>query len=276
MSTFSTASADLFQQGVLALKAGNKDQAADLLIRVLQRDPNNEQAWLWLSGAVQSDDERRECLEHVLEINPHNQAAQRGLQKLGRSIASAAPLPDAQPSAPETASYAALAPAPVAEVTTSTWVASPTHRTEIDQHPAPISSAPRAAAAQLDEEAVQFVIEQFGKHRSSEEIARALCARYSWPWDRAEQCIANVQSTHGRQIATRQAPYMIALAIFGIIVGFTMFVVGSYRIYTRILSYNVFNVGALGRSAVMAVTGLGMLLGSIMGIWQTIVAVFKG
>jgi hypothetical protein len=42
----------------------------------------NEAAWLWLSSAVETDDERIGCLEKALEINPANDAARRGLEHL--------------------------------------------------------------------------------------------------------------------------------------------------------------------------------------------------
>jgi hypothetical protein len=49
----------------------------------LQADPRSEQGWLWMTAVVETDDERRICLERVLTINPKNQTAQAGLEKLG-------------------------------------------------------------------------------------------------------------------------------------------------------------------------------------------------
>jgi hypothetical protein len=73
---------DLLQQGIAALRAGSKAQARQLLARAIQEDPQNEQAWLWLSGAVESDEERLECLNRTLAIDPNNEMAQRGLAAL--------------------------------------------------------------------------------------------------------------------------------------------------------------------------------------------------
>jgi hypothetical protein len=73
---------DLLQQGIAALRAGNKAQARQLLARAIQEDPRNEQAWLWLSGTVDNDEERLECLNRVLAIDPNNEMAQRGLATL--------------------------------------------------------------------------------------------------------------------------------------------------------------------------------------------------
>ena len=74
------------QAGIKALKAGEREQARALLMQVIERDEQNEQAWLWLSGAVTSKEERRTCLENVLSINPKNQLARKGLLKLGVNL----------------------------------------------------------------------------------------------------------------------------------------------------------------------------------------------
>jgi hypothetical protein len=74
---------DLLEQAITALKEGRKAAARRLLKLVLEQDQRNEMAWLWLSGVVDSDAERRICLENVLAINPNNGIAQRGLERLG-------------------------------------------------------------------------------------------------------------------------------------------------------------------------------------------------
>jgi hypothetical protein len=78
----------LLKQGIAALKAGRKEEARDLLTQVVEQDERNEMAWLWLSGAVETEEERRICLENVLAINPNNGVAQRGLDRLKKKDAS--------------------------------------------------------------------------------------------------------------------------------------------------------------------------------------------
>jgi hypothetical protein len=70
------------QQGIAALKAGDKAQARRLLGRAIQRDPQDEQAWLWLSGAVDTDQEKLTCLKKVLAINPENEKVRNGIAAL--------------------------------------------------------------------------------------------------------------------------------------------------------------------------------------------------
>jgi hypothetical protein len=73
---------NLLAQGIAAVKAGRKAEARELLIRVIEQEDRHELAWLWLSGAVDTDEERIICLENVLTINPQNAAARRGLDML--------------------------------------------------------------------------------------------------------------------------------------------------------------------------------------------------
>ncbi len=71
------------EQAIVAIKAGDKDTGKRLLAEALRVDPRNETAWLWMTDVVDSDDQRRKCLEQVMAINPSNDVAQRALAKLG-------------------------------------------------------------------------------------------------------------------------------------------------------------------------------------------------
>jgi hypothetical protein len=70
------------QAGITAAQEGRRADAQALLKQALLDDPSTEQGWLWMSAVVDTDAERRTCLERVLTINPHNQTAQAGLEKL--------------------------------------------------------------------------------------------------------------------------------------------------------------------------------------------------
>ena len=74
----------ILEKGIAALKAGQKAEARRLLAQVVQQDKNDETAWLWLSGAVETDEQRAYCLKRVLAINPKNESAKKGLQSLTR------------------------------------------------------------------------------------------------------------------------------------------------------------------------------------------------
>ena len=73
---------ELTKQGISALKKGEKTIAQALLQQAVQNNPRNLEAWLWLSGAVSTNQERIHCLQKVLEIDPNNQMAAKGIAKL--------------------------------------------------------------------------------------------------------------------------------------------------------------------------------------------------
>ena len=70
--------------GIKAAKQGRKTQARTILYQVLDQEPRNETAWVWLSYVVETPEDRQVCLENVLTLNPENQYAQRGLIQLRR------------------------------------------------------------------------------------------------------------------------------------------------------------------------------------------------
>jgi hypothetical protein len=95
---------ELTQRGIQALKSGDRVTSRMLLEEAVDRDSRDLQAWLWLSGAVDTDQERVHCLRKVLEIDPGNQAAARGLEKVLSKGAPEKPAsqPDILPPAPTT------------------------------------------------------------------------------------------------------------------------------------------------------------------------------
>ncbi|HSD82777.1 MAG TPA: tetratricopeptide repeat protein [Anaerolineae bacterium] len=72
--------------GIAAAKAGKRAEARELLLRVVDADENNVQAWLWLSSVVTTLEDREVCLQNVLALDPVNEAAQRGLAKVRAEI----------------------------------------------------------------------------------------------------------------------------------------------------------------------------------------------
>ncbi len=74
----------MVREGVNAYRAGKKEEARALLLRAVEIDQYNEQAWLWLSAVVETPEEQRTCLENVLTINPNNERARQGLDMLSK------------------------------------------------------------------------------------------------------------------------------------------------------------------------------------------------
>ncbi len=82
----------LMRAGVQAARAGNKKKARRIFERVLEIQDDNELGWMWMASVVESVEERRVCLENVLDINPRSARARKALEQLKA--------PEAEPSPP--------------------------------------------------------------------------------------------------------------------------------------------------------------------------------
>jgi tetratricopeptide (TPR) repeat protein len=80
----STGPQERLREAIAAAKAGQRERARDLLMRVVEEDEENLQAWLWLSGVLDGLDDKEVCLENALELDPDNEAARKGLDWVRR------------------------------------------------------------------------------------------------------------------------------------------------------------------------------------------------
>jgi len=92
----------LMQLGIEAARDGNKEEARNLFRLLTLQDPANAQAWLWLAGVAETREERQAALERVVELDPKNEMAVKGLQALGVRPESVARVPATPPPAPVT------------------------------------------------------------------------------------------------------------------------------------------------------------------------------
>ena len=49
---------EMVRRAIQLARAGQRVQARDLLLEVVESDPQNETAWMWLSGLVDSLEDR--------------------------------------------------------------------------------------------------------------------------------------------------------------------------------------------------------------------------
>ena len=83
---------ELLLKGIAAAKAKQVGEALALLRQVVELEPDNQMAWLWLAEVVETDEQRIVCVQNVLALNPDNKPAQEGLALLERRIAADKPL----------------------------------------------------------------------------------------------------------------------------------------------------------------------------------------
>ena len=73
---------ELLNQSIAAYKEGDNEHSSEILANIIRKDPNNERAWIWLSGIVTTDAERLFCMKKILAINSTNEVALYGLTLL--------------------------------------------------------------------------------------------------------------------------------------------------------------------------------------------------
>ena len=76
---------ELVRQGSAAARVGDAESARKYFQSALDNDAHNVAAWLGLAGAVESEEEKKHCFEHILELDPDNQEALAGLEWIARS-----------------------------------------------------------------------------------------------------------------------------------------------------------------------------------------------
>ncbi len=69
------------EQAIRAYKSGEKQKAQNLLARLVQAEPNNVDAWLWLADCIEKDEQKLYCLRRALKINPNNTLVKQTLKK---------------------------------------------------------------------------------------------------------------------------------------------------------------------------------------------------
>ena len=70
------------KQGIKIFKAGDKEKARLIFKEAIQTNPNDEMAWFWLAATYKKKSNQIKCLNKLLAINPHHQAAREQLARL--------------------------------------------------------------------------------------------------------------------------------------------------------------------------------------------------
>jgi len=79
---------ELMRRGVEAARGGRRRDAREILMRVVDQDPRNEMAWMWLTGLVDGLEDKIIACENVLTINPANEKVKAYMGRLLQQKAS--------------------------------------------------------------------------------------------------------------------------------------------------------------------------------------------
>lgn len=129
-------------------------------------------------------------------------------------------------------------------------------------------SAPQFTDAELTE----YVVSRLGKYADRQDLVFELCQATGLDWRQAEAFVQQVQDRQRTRIARRQSPILIIIGI-GILLGGVALTFVSAR--SLILLYQTEPIYAVDprRSYEILgalVTGIGMIAGALLGLWQAL------
>lgn len=81
----------LLNQGISAVRGGNKREGARILAQVVRVEPQSADAWFWLAAATDQPGEAKACLDRVLKLNPNHPRARQALELINQSGGSMPP-----------------------------------------------------------------------------------------------------------------------------------------------------------------------------------------
>ena len=130
----------------------------------------------------------------------------------------------------------------------------------------------------MDEELADLIVQDLVRHRSRNEIIRSVCERSGLNWTEAERLVKQVEQQRGGLIARRQGPLLVFLSIGTLLIGILLV---FYSIQFFIVFFQegtleqVLSLRAGYYQIAGALSGLGMIVGGLIGTWRALSPLFK-
>ena len=129
----------------------------------------------------------------------------------------------------------------------------------------------------MNEELTAFIIKELSRHRNRRDIIQRVCERGGLNWKQAERLITLIEAKYRRTVTVQQAPLLLFLSIgmllLGIgLLGFNLQILLAFfqkGVLEQILSLQSSSYRVIG-----LVTGLGMTIGGLVGLWKSFGTIF--
>ena len=129
----------------------------------------------------------------------------------------------------------------------------------------------------MNEELTAFIIKELSRHRNRRDIIQRVCERGGLNWKQAERLITLIEAKYRRTVTVQQAPLLLFLSIgmllLGIsLLGFNLQILLAFfqkGVLEQILSLQSSSYRVIG-----LVTGLGMTVGGMVGLWKSFETMF--
>ena len=130
----------------------------------------------------------------------------------------------------------------------------------------------------MSEDLTQRIVNDLSRHRSRNEIVRMVCEEGGLDWPQAEQFVQRVETEQAHTIARKQSPLLIFLSIGSVLMGIVLlylgadYLMGFFRGHAleEILNFRTGLYRLAG-----ALTGIGMIVGGFIGLYNTFSRYFE-
>jgi hypothetical protein len=129
------------------------------------------------------------------------------------------------------------------------------------------NSCDHKEAFMQQEEITAYVVKELAKNRNRQDLILTLCEKAKMSWPEAEKLVRGIESSHRKEIVTRQSPMLLIFSIGLSVLGLGMLLVGILGLSE--------GIGRTKSGLQILVVGALMLVGGVVGLWNTISALFR-
>jgi hypothetical protein len=129
----------------------------------------------------------------------------------------------------------------------------------------------------MNEELTAFIRKELSKQRDRKYIIRRVCERGGLNWKQAEQLITLIEARYRRTITVQQAPMLLFLSIGILILGIGLLAFNLQILlafFQKDVLQQILSVQSSAYRIIGVVTGFGMSIGGLIGLWKSFEAIF--
>lgn len=129
----------------------------------------------------------------------------------------------------------------------------------------------------MNEEITAFIIKELSKHHDRKDVTRKVCERGGLNWKQAEQLIILIEAKYRRTITVQQAPMLLFLSIGILLLGIGLLAFNLQILlafFQKDVLQQVLSLQSSAYRIVGLITGFGMSIGGLIGLWKSFETIF--
>lgn len=129
----------------------------------------------------------------------------------------------------------------------------------------------------MNQELSAFIIKELSKQKDRKDIVRKVCERAELPWKDAERLITLVEAQHRRSIKIPPTPWLLFFSIGTLLLGIGLLAFNLQIIlafFQKDVLNQVLSLQSNSYQAMGLITGLGMTMVGLIGLWKAFGVMF--